>query len=420
MTIPTTTMIELLTGSVDVTYQGPVPAQMAWALLDKTDPVRDRKTGEILKEGRPRGTLPNVQIIFQHDPAWSSRFAFCELRQRVIVDGAPVTDADEAEVCLQLARVYNLTATTAIIHEAIEWAAARNRVHPVREWLEGLEWDGVARVERWLVDYCAAQDSMLTRAVGKAWLIQAVARAMQPGCKADAVLILQGVQGCRKSTTCKVLGGEWFRDSDLDLGSKDRYSALEGAWIYELGELDAMRKADARALKAFVSSQMDSYRPAYGRNVRDTPRTTVFVGTTNDHEFLVDATGSRRFLVVAVGQCRPEDLERDREQLFAEAVALYRAGTPWHLDQTAEAEREVQAEQWRPVDSWDTTIGKWASEQRVPFDLDRVWREALDNERTSASRADDMRMATILRRHGFGKLRVVVNGRREVLWRREV
>lgn len=419
MTIATSRLVGLLTGDADVGYDGPVPGALAWALLEKSDPIRDKKTGEILKEGRAKPTLPNVQLVFQHDPAWSERFAYCDLRQRVLLDGRPVSDADEAEVVLQLSRVYGMSVPTSTIHEAIGWAAARRRVHPVRAWLETLEWDGVARVERWLVDYCSAQDSTLVRAIGRAWLVQAVARAMEPGCKADAVLILQGVQGCRKSTTCKVLGGEWFRDSDIDLSSKDRYSALEGAWIYELGELDAMRKADARALKAFVSSQTDSYRPSYGRNVRDTPRTTVFVGTTNDHEFLVDATGSRRYLVAEVGQCYPERLEEDRAQLWAEAVELYRAGVPWYLSAEAEAAREEQAEAFAPVDSWDTAISSWAKDQYMPFALSRVWLDALGHERTNASRADDMRMATILRRHGYQKRREVrADGRREVLWGR--
>lgn len=419
MTIPVHTMTDLLTASgIAVEMAEMQPCELALALLEKGAPIRD-KAGNVLQAGKPKGHLPNVQIIFQADPAWSSRFAFCDLRQRVLLDGAPVEDSGEAEVARQLFRVYGMTVATTTVHEAIGWAAARRRSHPVREWLEGLEWDGIERLGSWLVRYCAAANTRLVRALGRAWLIQAVARAMEPGCKADLVLILQGAQGCRKSTTCKVLGGEWFRDSDIDLGSKDRYSSLEGAWIYELGELDAMRKADARALKAFVSSQTDSYRPAYGRNTRDVRRTTVFVGTTNDHEFLVDATGSRRFGAVAVGQCDPEALAEDRDQLFAEALVAYRAGEPWYLDEHAEAERAEQAEQWAPVDSWESAISVYIASRPGGVTLADVWTGALGHERTNASRADDMRMATILRRLGFEKLRTVVEGRREVLWRRQ-
>ena len=418
MTIPISQIRELLEADGVQPTMADAPGELAMALLEKAPPIRD-KQGNILQNGKPKGHLPNVQIVFEHDPLWAARFAWCELRQRVLLDGRPVEDSDEAEVVRQLARIYSLTTTTPTVHEAIGWAAARRRSHPVREWLERLEWDGRERLGDWLIRYCRAQDSRLVRAIGRAWIIQAVARAMKPGCKADLVLILQGLQGCRKSTTCKVLGGEWFRDSDIDLGSKDRYSSLEGAWIYELGELDAMRKADARALKAFVSSQTDSYRPAYGRNTRDVPRNTVFVGTTNDHEFLVDATGSRRFGAVAVGQCDPEALAEDRDQLFAEALVAYHAGEPWYLDDAAENDRAEQAEHWAPVDSWESSIALFISTRSAGVTLADVWKGALDNERINASRADDMRMGQILRKLGCVKVREARDGRREVLWRRE-
>lgn len=394
------------------------PDLSTWALLDKSDPTLNKK-GDVLRDGRPKAHLANVQTVFFTDPAWRQRFAFCELRQRVVFDGAPVTDADEAGIVHQLSRTYGIVPTTAIVHEALVWAASKRRLHPVREWLDTLQWDGVPRLSTWLSTYCAAADSALTRSIGRSWLVQAVARAIEPGAKADSVLILKGVQGCRKSTTCAVLGGEWFKDSDIDLGSKDRFSSLEGAWIYELGELDAMRKADARALKAFVSSQIDSYRPAYGRNCVDVPRTTVFIGTTNDAEFLVDATGSRRFWVVEVGQCDPDALEQDREQLWAEALHAYRAGEQWHLDAQADAERAEQAERFAPTDSWESPVASWLATQPGSVTLAEVWQGALGNERVNASKFDDMRLATIMRAHGWEKRRSrLPNGARVILWER--
>jgi putative DNA primase/helicase len=394
------------------------PDLSTWALLDKSDPTLNKK-GDVLRDGRPKAHLANVQTVFSTDPAWRQRFAFCELRQRVVFDGAPVTDADEAGIVHQLSRTYGIVPTTAIVHEALVWAASKRRQHPVREWLDTLQWDGVPRLSTWLSTYCAATDSALTRSIGRSWLVQAVARAIEPGAKADSVLILKGVQGCRKSTTCAVLGGEWFKDSDIDLSSKDRFSSLEGAWIYELGELDAMRKADARALKAFVSSQIDSYRPAYGRNCVDVPRTTVFIGTTNDAEFLVDATGSRRFWVVEVGQCDPDALEQDREQLWAEALHAYRAGEQWHLDSQADAERAEQAERFAPTDSWESPVASWLATQPGSVTLAEVWQGALGNERVNASKFDDMRLATIMRAHGWDKRRSrLPNGARVILWER--
>ena len=303
-----------------------------------------------------------------------------------------------------LASSYGLHTTTQIISEAIRWAAAKQSTHPVREWLATLQWDGVERVDRWLTTYCSAQDTDLVRAMGRAWLVQACARAIEPGCKADAVLVLKGVQGCRKSTTCAVLGGAWFSDSEIDLASKDKYTQLEGVWVYELSEMDAMRRADARALKAFVSSQHDKYRPAYGRNTQEVARSTVFVGTTNDDEFLVDPTGSRRYWVVEVGQCAPEALEADRDQLWAEAAHYAKAGERWHLPVNLDLERAESAEKYAPVDSWESAIAEWVVGEDG-FTLDEVWRKALGNDRSSASRLDDMRMATIVRRLGFDKRR---------------
>jgi len=389
-----------------------------WALLDKSDPTRDRKTGEILRDGKPKPHLANVQIILENDPKWRDVLVFCELSRRVLVNDERLTDSIEADIVLRLSRTYGIVPPVTTVHDALVWAASAHPRHPVHEWLDTLEWDGVERLGRWLTTYCAAEDTSLTRAMGRAWMIQAVARAMQPGCKADAVLILKGVQGCRKSTTCAVLGGEFYKDSDIDLGSKDKYAALEGAWIYELAELDAMRKSDARALKAFVSSSIDSYRPAYARNSVDVPRTAVFIGTTNDSEFLVDATGSRRFLVVEVGQCDPEALEADRAQLWAEALEAYRRGEQWHLDAEHDALRAEQAEQYEITDSWDAPISAWLRDQRGTVTLNEVWTGALANERVNASKGDDMRMGKILRAHGWDKARELLHGRRVTLWRR--
>lgn len=395
----------------------PGPHFGTMALLDKADPLRDKTTGKVLRDGKPRAHLANVQTILEHDPVWRGRLEFCELRQRVTFDDVPVTDAMEADIVHKLARTYGIVPTTTAVHEAISWAASKRRHHPVRFWLNDLEWDGVERIGKWLSDYCAADDSRLSRAVGRAWLIQCVARAMTPGCKADTVLILKGTQGCGKSTTIKVMGGEWFKDSDIDLGSKDRFSALEGAWIYELGELDAMRKADARALKAFVSSQVDSYRPAYGRNCVDVPRTTVFAGTTNDAEFLVDATGSRRFWVVEVGQCDTARLQVDRDQLWAEAVHAWSQGEAWHLDAEVDAMRAEQAEHYAPTDSWEAPVVNWLRTQMGSITLSECWTGALGNERINASRSDDMRLGNILRSAGWTKRRVTKpDGSRVVLW----
>jgi putative DNA primase/helicase len=246
--------------------------------------------------------------------------------------------------------------------------------------------------------------------MARAWLIQAVARALNPGCKADTVLILRGRQGSGKSTSLSILGGDWFRDTPIDLASKDRFSALQGAWIYELAELDSLRRAEAQTLKAFVSSQRDSYRPSYGRNTRDVPRTTVFAGTTNDDEFLQDATGSRRWWVIETTTCDAQTLRQDRDQLWAEAVHAYRQGEGWHLDTDLEESRAVMAQRYEVSDPLAAPFELWC-DKRHDFTISEAW-SALGYLTPPQSR-DGQRLGKLIRQLGLhvaGK--VVRNGKR--------
>jgi predicted P-loop ATPase len=206
----------------------------------------------------------------------------------------------------------------------------------------------------------------LTR-VGSRFLISAVARIYRPGCKADYALILEGRQGLGKSTALRVLfdGDDrgWFTDEIADIGSKDSAIQLRGAWIVELAELDAMKRADVSRLKAFISRTNDRYRPPYGRTVVDVPRQCVFAGSVNDDEYLRDSTGGRRFWPVkcADEKCDVRGLHQAREQIWAEAVARYRTpGTIWYLREedlaAAAAEEQADRQQQHP---WLERISAW-------------------------------------------------------------
>ena len=237
--------------------------------------------------------------------------------------------------------------------------------HPVRERLNGLKWDGTARLDSWLTDYLGvepatgydaekSQAHRYTSEVGLRWLISAVARVYQPGCKADHCLILEGPQGVGKSTAAATLALEdaWFADEIADLGTKDSAQDLRGKWIIELGELSALKRGEIERVKAFMSRKVDHYRPSYGRRSQDFPRQCVFIGITNADAYLGDETGGRRFWPVKVGKIDLEKLKADREQLWAEAVAAYRAGEKWWLDKATEAlarERAGRAPDRRPV-----------------------------------------------------------------------
>jgi predicted P-loop ATPase len=193
--------------------------------------------------------------------------------------------------------------------------------------------------------------------VGLKWMVSAVARAMQPGCKADGVLILEGAQGAFKSTSAKILAGlEFFGDNLPPMHTKDAASYVRGRWIIELAELANVSKAEVEIVKSFISRTEERFRPAYGRNEVSYPRQCVFMGSTNRTDYLRDDTGNRRFWPVQVGRVNVKALEADRDQLWGEAVALYRAGETWWL--SAAVERIAAQEQGDRMleDPWTSNV----------------------------------------------------------------
>lgn len=179
----------------------------------------------------------------------------------------------------------------------------------MRDYLDGIPaWDGIPRVETLMHDYFGAEDTPLVRAMTKKTLVAGVARVIEPGIKFDNVLVLQGDQGIGKSTLWKKLAGTWFSDSLRSMEDNKAFEALRGIWIGELAELAATKKSEVEAQKAFLSSQVDRYRPAFGRRVQEFPRQCILVGTTNEHEFLRDRTGNRRFWVVKLEKSGKHDV----------------------------------------------------------------------------------------------------------------
>lgn len=246
----------------------------------------------------------------------------------------PWRDADDAQLYQWLVRTYDVQFPQEKFSRALVAVTDRRRFHPVREYLEGLpDWDGVARVERLLVDLLGAEDSIYTREATRCCLIAAVARIYEPGVKFDNVLIVQGPQGIGKSFLFGRLGGRWYSDSlsVSDMRDKTGAEKLQGYWILELSELTGMRKIEVEAVKGFIARREDIYRAAYGRNTEARPRQCVIVGSTNDDTgFLRDVTGNRRFWPVkTTGQSErhPWDLSQDEvDQIWAEAKAFYDMG----------------------------------------------------------------------------------------------
>jgi len=221
---------------------------------------------------------------------------------------------------------FGIEPNTGQILEATSLVADRCRVHPVREWLSGLKWDGISRVDTWIRDYCRgkAEEPYLSE-VSRKFLLAMVKRVFEPGCQWDYVLVLEGKQGKYKSSIARALASDrWFMDNLPDLKDKDSMLNLQGKWLIELAELADVKRADYNLVKAYLIRRTDTVRPHYGRLQSDVPRQSVFIGTINEGQYLKDPTGNRRYWPVKVGKCRVKGLLKVRDQLFAEAVHIYR------------------------------------------------------------------------------------------------
>lgn len=355
--------------------------------------------------GAVRGTLRNALTVLEADPRWCGRLRLNVFSGQVEYDGRLIRDEDEVGIYRWLSEQYHLEIGTQRVSEALRYLASQDSYHPVCEYLDSLQWDGVARIGGLLSRYFGAADTPLHQELGRRWLISCVARVRQPGCKVDTVLILAGSQGLGKSRGLRALAvrPQWFSDSAIDFRSKDAYQVLPGTWIYELAELDSFRRSEASAIKAFLAAQEDRYRPSYGRNTVHMPRQTVFCGTTNEEEFISDPTGSRRFWPVRVSVVDTEAIEADRDQIWAEAQAAYAAGETWWLDPGADDELRQESEQYRQVDAWEAPIARWVAGRVSDFTVDELLEAALAIEPGRQTRGDSMRAAGILKRVGCTK-----------------
>ncbi|WP_405220184.1 VapE domain-containing protein [Lentisalinibacter sediminis] len=312
------------------------------------------------RNGNYQGDEANVLAALRHAPALKGAARFNQFSNKVEIGrevhwrdatvGEEWTDADDLDVMAWLQEQDIPIRARNAIGEAVQRVARDNAYHPVRDYLNGLEWDGEPRLDHWLADYLSADaDSAYLAAVGRAFMVSAVARIYEPGCQADHVLVLEGGQGVGKSRTMQTLGHPWTTDSIPDLHSKDAALQLAGVWLVELAELAALRRSEVEPTKAFITRRVDRYRPPYGKRAIDVPRQCVFIATTNESAYLRDRTGNRRFWPVRANYVELDALAQVRGQLWAEAVHLYRHGEPWHLtgERANAAEREQQRREYR-------------------------------------------------------------------------
>lgn len=362
-------------------------------------------TLEISARGEYLSTAGNINTILQNDTLLkgtfrnnefdAKRYAVRSLPWRKILTPEPLKNVDYSGLRNYIECMYGIS-SQAKIEDALTLETERNNWHPIREYLNSLTWDGEPRVENLLIDYFGATDNLYSRQIMRKTVVGAVSRIFHPGCKYDYVLVLVDPgQGSSKSTFFNVLGKDWYSDTFMGVHGKEALEQIQGAWIIEIAELAGLRKAEVEAVKHFITKQRDQFRPAYARTVETFKRQCIFVGTTNNNDFLRDPSGNRRFLPVDVNRDKVtksvfEDLESEVNQIWAEAMHLYRNGEKLYL--STEVEEMARTEQ-RLHSEMDERIGLVSNylDIRLPKnweDLDvhdrRNYIEHVDQDKTEA------------------------------------
>ena len=393
----------------------------------RTDWTKDWHQSE---NGTPLPNLFNVLLTLRNMPGLSAMLAFDHMAQRSCLmrqipntkhDTSiprPVIDRDSIMIQEEIQRAGLRRVSRNTIDDAILARAHENGFHPVRDWLERLAWDSTPRLDTWLTYYLgaeppeAADDDEKARIgryhamIGRLFLIAMVARIMRPGCQADYMLVLEGAQGVTKSSACRILAGEWYSGSlpELSRGDMVRISMhLRGKWLIEIAELQSFSKVEAQALKDFISRQTEEYIAKYARNEVREPRQCLLIGTTNESFYLRDPTGARRFWPVRCGTIDLDALTADRDQLFAEAMAAYRANEKWWPDPEFEAAtiRPEQKARYQS-DPWEEATVRWINENAIQrCTAGEVLRDAIGLTVAQSGTPQERRVTDVLKHLGW-------------------
>jgi predicted P-loop ATPase len=329
-----------------------------------------------------------VMPLFEPDPAFVMR----RLREE-----------DVGAVQEHLQKVGLKSVGREIVRQAIHHVASEVQFHPIRGWIKRLAWDGVPRVRHLFTSYFGAPNTDYEAAISQMFLTSMVARVFRPGCKSDYMVVLEGPQGWKKSQACRVLGGEYFDDQMIDIDKKDASLKLRGKWILEWNEMRAYTRAEVTSVKAFLTRPIEIYRAPYGHEEIHEPRQCVFIGTTNQATYLTDETGGRRFWPIKISDIDLDALERDRDQLFAEAYQLYAQGFNWWPEPEFEAEWiKPQQEARFDTDPWEDIIrSTLAAHPEGSFTIMEMARGALGYGDNRVSPADAKRIKACMTAAGW-------------------
>ncbi|CEP99119.1 virulence-associated E family protein [Paraclostridium sordellii] len=344
---------------------------------------------EVDKKGMYKASNKNIVTILENDINLKGKIAYNLFSNRTMVKGdlpwRSVSDkvrgdiwqdSDDANLRVYIDITYGIVAPYKI-NDGLAIIEKKNKYHPIIDYLNSNTWDKVSRVDTLMIDYLGAEDCEYTRNVTRKMLVAAVSRVFNPGIKFDYMLVLVGRQGIGKSYIINLLGREWYSDSLNTVYGKEAYEQLQNAWILEMAELSATKKADAEAIKHFISKTEDSYRQAYGRRVDTFKRQCVFFGTTNENEFLKDRTGNRRYWPLIVGVNKPlknlfKDLNKNEiNQIWAEALYLYKCGEKLILEGEVEREANLKQEQHLESNSKEGMIREFLN-MKLPKSWDKM------------------------------------------------
>jgi putative DNA primase/helicase len=387
-------------------------------------------------DGGIRPILTNLFLFLRHHPAWKGVLAFDEFHVRVVIRKRPPWGDEPLDTPLvdhheTLIRTWfeneDIIAAQDKIGRAIQASARYNCLHPVKNYLNALTWDGTPRIDTWLAVYLGAEDTPYIRAIGPRILLAAVARISKPGCKVDTMPVLEGPQGRKKSMALRTLSEPWFTDQLSALTSKDAKLEMAGVWFIEAAELEAINRATAGTSKSFLSSPSDRFRPPYGKHVIVAPRQSILVGTINPEivsgepiGYLKDPTGSRRIWPFGCGVIDIDALARDRDQLWAETLVRFNAGESWWLE-TPELEALATIEQAArfKTDIWEKPIKEWLG-NREDTSVREIVEHVLGLDPCKPNHAAEVRIQKILTgRLDFRKYRPRKDGGRENRYARE-
>jgi predicted P-loop ATPase len=361
---------------------------------------------------QPKALLANAITALRDAPEWQDVLRFDEFALTVVAVNAPWakartmrwSDGDDIRAANWLQH-QGISVKPNEAHDAVVAVGQERSYHPVRNYLRALTWDGTSRIANLASVYFGAEDNEYVREVGLRFMVSAVARVMQPGCKADHVLILEGQQGTLKSTAARTLASDdWFTDEIADFGSKDAAMQAAGVWVIEVAELHAMRKGEVERVKAFLSRTTDRFRPPYGRAIVSVPRQCVFIGTTNADDYLKDETGGRRFWPIRCGTIDVAAIKRDRDQLWAEAFHRYTDGERWWLEgEVSRLAADEQNERFAS-DPWQEPIATYLG-VRGNVSMAEILEKCLGIETAAWKQADQKRVAACLRTLGWKQYR---------------